>query len=158
MLFQLAHLCQRVEWGGLPVFLHFGVNSRGTEFQLECIGYNEATFRVSDEREWQPSQATVSTNADSPSQLHCKLPLQSIADSMNVLGFAVKLSDDPGRFLCNYIYYSTLHLTQSNGISLFIHVPPDEVVASLQPHREPIATYTAFAEELVNAIRALLST
>ena len=37
----------------------------------------------------------------------------------------VELSDDPGRYLCNYIYYCSLtKLCKANNASLFVHFPP----------------------------------
>ena len=38
---------------------------------------------------------------------------------------SLSVSDDPGRFLCNYVYYRSL---ERAGSSVFIHVPPLQVV------------------------------
>ena len=34
----------------------------------------------------------------------------------------VSISTDPGRYLCDFVFYKSLH--SSKGRSLFIHVPP----------------------------------
>lgn len=56
------------------VMLHLGVNYRGTGFQLETCAYNDATFRIPDEQDYQPTKdrivpelpwdATVKTTLD----------------------------------------------------------------------------------------------
>ena len=37
-------------------------------------------------------------------------------------GLQFQQSEDPGRFLCDFVYYRSLH--SSGGRSLFVHVPP----------------------------------
>mmetsp|Transcript_1557 Transcript_1557/g.3478 ORF Transcript_1557/g.3478 Transcript_1557/m.3478 type:complete len:342 (+) Transcript_1557:372-1397(+) len=44
------------------VVVHLGVNYRGTQFQLEQCAYNDATFRVPDERGYQPKGVCVLGN------------------------------------------------------------------------------------------------
>lgn len=48
------------------------------------------------------------------------------------------MSQDPGRYLCNYIYFKSLHELASKNPrinSLFIHVPAKQYT-SLQENRE----------------------
>lgn len=43
---------------------------------------------------------------------------------MAKMGYEVMPSNDPGRFVCNYVYYHSLRFAEQNGIkSLFVHVP-----------------------------------
>jgi hypothetical protein len=48
------------------------------------------------------------------------------------IGFPVDVSEDPGRFLCNYIFYRSLrnctNVGGSGNHALFIHVPPTEII------------------------------
>ena len=38
--------------------------------------------------------------------------------------YDVMISDDAGRFVCNYVYYQSLRFAEKNGNkSLFVHVP-----------------------------------
>ncbi|KAF2286678.1 hypothetical protein GH714_023508 [Hevea brasiliensis] len=39
-------------------------------------------------------------------------------------GYEVTISDDAGRFVCNYVYYHSLRFAEQKGYkSLFVHVP-----------------------------------
>ncbi|CAK9181180.1 unnamed protein product [Ilex paraguariensis] len=59
--------------------------------------------------------------------LHCiqtSLPVEEIIKALAKMGFEVMASDDAGRFVCNYVYYHSLHFAEQNEIqSLFVHVP-----------------------------------
>lgn len=57
------------------------------------------------------------------------------------------LSTDPGRFLCNYVYYKSLGL-QPRARALFVHVPNHEHVSAQR--------LLAFAVALMGAIARLL--
>lgn len=54
------------------------------------------------------------------------LDLELVATKMTQLGHAVDLSDNPGRYLCNYVYYSSLNqlCKDDKTTSLFVHFPP----------------------------------
>ncbi|KAJ0525095.1 putative pyroglutamyl-peptidase I [Helianthus annuus] len=52
------------------------------------------------------------------------LPVDDITKSLSNMGYDVVISDDAGRFVCNYVYYHSLRFAEQNGIkSLFVHVP-----------------------------------
>lgn len=52
------------------------------------------------------------------------LPVEDITKELAKKGYDVMTSDDAGRFVCNYVYYQSLHFAEQNGIkSLFVHVP-----------------------------------
>lgn len=52
------------------------------------------------------------------------LPVEEVTNSLAEMGFDVSTSDDAGRFVCNYIYYHSLHFAEKTKIkSLFVHVP-----------------------------------
>lgn len=87
------------------VFLFFGVNGKaGAEFALERTGWNECSFRVPDERGWQPEkQPIIPSNGTIEHSLRTSLPLERIQALLQAAQFPVKISDDPGRFLCNFV-------------------------------------------------------
>lgn len=110
---------------GRVIWVHFGVNSGATKFAIEHQAVNEATFRCPDEMGWKPQKVPI-INADGAiSQTReTSLPIQEIAKALSKKGFDVMVSDDAGRFVCNYVYYHSLRFAEENGIkSLFVHVP-----------------------------------
>ncbi|CAN1320868.1 Pyrrolidone-carboxylate peptidase [Linum perenne] len=91
------------------VWVHMGVNSGAVKFAIERQAVNEATFRCPDELGWQPNTGC------------------SVDEMLRFLkkkGFDVMISDDAGRFVCNYVYYHSLRFAKQKGHkSLFVHVP-----------------------------------
>eukprot|EP01018_Ginkgo_biloba_P009618 Gb_25627 [translate_table: standard] len=56
--------------------------------------------------------------------LHTSLPAAEIVQALVKKGYDVILSDDAGRFVCNYVYYHSLQYAGLRGFkSLFVHVP-----------------------------------
>ncbi|GAM23508.1 hypothetical protein SAMD00019534_066830 [Acytostelium subglobosum LB1] len=110
--------------------IHFGVDSNAQAFRLERCGWNEANFRVPDERGWQPANESIDAN-DTNSHNVTSIPITNVVSNLSPKHL-VQPSDDPGRFICNYIYYHSLTLSkQSQGRvhSLFVHVPPFHVIS-----------------------------
>lgn len=116
------------------LFVHFGVHSQTKTFLLEQVAWNEMDFRVPDQRGFQPKSQPICL-ADGPidHSKACLLPLKEIQAKLCALYTEkrmVELSTDPGRFLCNYLYY--ISLTESSkcpgAYSLFVHVPPFETI------------------------------
>jgi pyroglutamyl-peptidase len=112
------------------VYLHLGVNYKGTQFQLEQCAYNDATFRIPDEQGYQPRNKCIVDNVPLKSSLTTLLDLETICDALHTMA-PVIVSTDPGRFVCNYTYYYSLTKTrQTPGVhSLFVHVPPFGVIS-----------------------------
>lgn len=109
------------------VIVHFGVSESAKAFKVEEKAHNEATFRCPDERQWSPNQQEII--AGGPKSLSSPLPAAKLAETLSALGqFPTALSDDPGRFVCNWLYYSSLHLAQARKehvriLPLFVHIP-----------------------------------
>eukprot|EP00808_Paulinella_micropora_P013545 g73463.t1 len=106
------------------VWVHFGVDSGATGYKLECRAFNEADFRVPDQRGWQPKKEKIDELA--PKVYYTTLPLPEICAQLRDEGFPVDISYDAGRFVCNWIYFLSLEYTKigQNGVALFVHVPP----------------------------------
>jgi len=108
------------------VILHLGVHAGSNAFSLESKAWNEATFRSQDSRGWQPnSELIIADNRTIAHQYDCNLRLESLRDRLGQLGHTVQISEDPGRYVCNWIYYNSLHRIKErpNCSSLFVHVP-----------------------------------
>lgn len=137
------------------VVLHLGVNYRGKQFQIEQCAYNDATFRVPDERGYQPCDecillegghgdvtgTTTTTTTTSHKLGKCfetTLDVQNLCLEMQKCNETIS-SRDPGRFVCNYTYCLSLDRCYSTNMcsdrkedvhhALFIHVPPFNVVS-----------------------------
>eukprot|EP00981_Chlorochromonas_danica_P008403 scaffold2187_cov182-Ochromonas_danica.AAC.4 len=122
-------------------FLHLGVDSRSEKIKLEQCAYNNMTFRVPDETSYQPDQQSILSSHSLEECCQTNYALTDIFEKLQTSNplarDRVVLSTDPGRFLCNYIYYSTLNYSEMVSQqekkkvlskSLFVHVPPFEVI------------------------------
>ncbi|GFY94620.1 peptidase C15, pyroglutamyl peptidase I-like protein [Actinidia rufa] len=110
--------------GGV-IWVHFGVNSGATRFAIENQAVNEATFRCPDEMGWKPQKVPIVPGDGGISRIRkTTLPVEEITKVLAKMGYEVTTSDDAGRFVCNYVYYHSLHFAEQNGIkSVFVHVP-----------------------------------
>jgi len=110
---------------GRVIWVHFGVNSGATRFAIEHQAVNEATFRCPDEMGWKPQKVPIIPADGGISRTReTSLPVEEITKSLAKMGYDVMASADAGRFVCNYVYYHSLHFAEENGIkSLFVHVP-----------------------------------
>ena len=106
-------------------YIHLGVNGQGTSIQLEKFAYNNMDFRCADESGYNPQATPIVSNEDLDVPLKSILPLDDIVKELAEEGFNCTVSEDPGRFLCNYVYYRSL---QKQKNSVFIHVPHLTVV------------------------------
>lgn len=128
------------------IFVHFGVDSKGKHIKLEQCAYNNMNFRIPDIQNYMPQNECIFTDQMLDSSLYSSLPIESLQLKCNdylLQGIhkttneqqkqqqnyenKVILSIDPGRYLCNYIYYKALSSQSVNQLplqSIFIHIPP----------------------------------
>lgn len=105
----------------VTVFVHCGVNSASNEFALETQGFNEASFGAPDEQGYSPMCAPI--DQENSDTRHCRVTTVPVAEVLERLrcmgwdkGYVVE-SKDAGRFVCNYIYYTSLGLCEKEAIS-----------------------------------------
>ncbi len=104
--------------------LMLGEAGGSTEIRLETTAWNELDFRIPDVSGRQYMQRIIREGA-TPS-MSSTLPLREIHSSIHSLGHPVTLSDDPGRYLCNQLFFVALDHLARNGITIpagFIHLP-----------------------------------
>eukprot|EP00980_Cylindrotheca_fusiformis_P012424 scaffold3046_cov105-Cylindrotheca_fusiformis.AAC.23 len=114
------------------VYLHLGVNYKGTGFKLEQCAYNDATFRIPDQQGYKPEKTVILEDLDLAARCDTTLDLAAVAEkqAMNHSSIETELSTDPGRFVCNYLYcYSLKNLQSELSTCMFLHVPPFEKIA-----------------------------
>ncbi|OMO78243.1 Peptidase C15, pyroglutamyl peptidase I [Corchorus capsularis] len=107
------------------IWLHLGVNSGAKKFAIERQAVNEATFRCPDELGWQPEQhPIVAEDGGISRKQETTCSIEAILKVLKNKGYDVTISDDAGRFVCNYVYYHSLRFAKQKGHkSLFVHVP-----------------------------------
>ncbi|KAF0697773.1 Aste57867_11566 [Aphanomyces stellatus] len=107
------------------VFIHMGVNDGGKQIDLEQFGYNIAHFPIPDERGWVANNETITENEDA--SLETALPLEKLLAHCQEQGCKMSISNDPGRYICNYTYFlSLVHAKKhaaKNQHALFVHFP-----------------------------------
>ena len=65
-----------------------------------------------------------SRNFSFPLLFKTSLPVEAIFKFLKKEAFDVMISNDAGRFVCNYVYYHSLRFAEQHGNkSLFVHVP-----------------------------------
>jgi pyroglutamyl-peptidase len=137
-------IAKQGETNKVVVLLHLGVNYRGTHFQVESCAYNEADFRIPDERGYQPRNETIVDAYPVGTTLNTLLDVPALVSFLNATGNAnggatddeqekhknlrsvtnsnppyklTKSSIDPGRFVCNYVYCYSLDKFQCSHLA-----------------------------------------
>ncbi len=109
------------------VIIHLGVSARATGFLLEKTGYNMADFRCPDQ-DGNLCKDQVISPACGSKTLDTRLDLDLLVEALQP-SHPVRVSDDPGRYICNYVYFCGLEKCQASGVTvLFIHLPTFETL------------------------------
>lgn len=136
------------------VFLHLGVNFKSICFQLEKCAYNDATFRIPDERGYQPRNKAIVDNIAYQQCFSTDLDTTILKRQLDGkgLGLPIELSIDPGRFVCNYTYFYSLSKIQEEGNrshSLFLHVPPFHAIGEEEQLRLVVMLMEAIYNQIL---------
>lgn len=105
------------------ISLHFGVSERAQNFVIETLAHN-ACEATQDANGNLPSLKKLEING--PDTCAVTLPAQAIVDNLKRHGLAATKSTNPGRYLCNAVFYQVLReptQTPSTRLSGFIHMP-----------------------------------
>ena len=120
--------------------IHLGVAITYDAITLERCAYNDASFRVPDQNAFQPSKAPIDEAELFGATRTSSIDLAAVARKAGV-----DVSDDAGRFVCNYLYFCSL----ANGVPcVFIHVPPLERL----PLEAQVETLSKLRGYLVEAV------
>ncbi len=123
----------------------FGMHSGGqkreqTTFYFEEYAYNLDDTRIpdndGDKREKQRIDASLPFDQACPTNFSA----QKVLQTMRMAGAQAELSQDPGRYVCNHLYYHALARALEHDKKVlvsFIHVPPSlELLEHLTQHEE----------------------
>ncbi len=102
-----------------------GVSGRN-ELSLETMAWNEDDFRIPDNAGLQPMKSPILRR--SPGSVRSPLATQLNPETFAGSSLPVRHSTDPGRFVCNHLYYRLLHLTRrpshpAHQRAVFVHLP-----------------------------------
>ena len=103
-------------------YLCLGLNAKAKEPQIEIRAFNERSLDVPDVTGAKPKTAVLIP--EEPESLTTSLEASMLYMSLICEGLPCGLSSDPGRYLCNYVYFKAL--SKTNGNALFVHLPPAE--------------------------------
>mmetsp|Transcript_20177 Transcript_20177/g.43912 ORF Transcript_20177/g.43912 Transcript_20177/m.43912 type:complete len:299 (-) Transcript_20177:1146-2042(-) len=103
------------------VLLHLGVG-RSECFRLELCAYNEATFRIPDQKGYQPELATIVSSDRGDELGKCyktPLNLKRLSETLQnkFPHIDTSISTDPGRYVCNYVYCKSLEISSNINTS-----------------------------------------
>ncbi len=123
-------VCWHGAWGALAPLLDetrprhvilFGVSRTAHGFQLERFAYNAASARADAHERTAPCQRL---SAHGPDMREASLPVGAISAALARARLPVALSDDPGRYLCNAVFFHALQWAQDGRASVgFVHIP-----------------------------------
>lgn len=106
------------------IAVQFGVSARAKGLTLETLAYNHRARRL-DACGVFPTMAHVV--AGGPARLEAGELIAELAEVLARRGHDVVLSRDPGRYLCNAVFYHGLLKSRRDGadrLVSFIHIPP----------------------------------
>ncbi len=95
--------------------------------RLETTAWNEMDFRIPDITGRQISSRPI--RQGSPEKRTSTLPLEKIHARLDAAGHGISYSDDPGRYLCNQLFYVALEYLEIQALSIpagFIHLPLEQ--------------------------------
>jgi pyroglutamyl-peptidase len=104
-----------------------GFGQGRSEVDLETTAYNledssEVAGGVPDNRGHIPGGVSIVSGG--PAELGTALPADTIRAALGAAGIAANLSDDPGRYVCNNVFYRIMtDSAGTNRVSGFVHLP-----------------------------------
>lgn len=103
--------------------VHVGVSGIATELTLEQLAHNDGYDKLDTQGKCPSSQCCVD-DQDKNCVLVSGIDMEKVCAKINSsdIKAKAKVSHDPGRYLCDFAYFSSLHISHHNAA--FIHVPP----------------------------------
>jgi len=99
--------------------LSLGLASNRDKITVEKFAYNEYNMATPDNSGYIPKSRLIIDNCEPRLQTNCDV--EYISDYISIKISLCEESINPGRYLCNFIYFNDLVLF--NGNALFVHFP-----------------------------------
>lgn len=106
--------------------LLLGEAAKAQCIRLETKAWNKLDFPIPDISGRQPQARPIDRAA--PAKLSTTMDVRSLQRALTQAGHPVELSEDPGRYLCNQIYFTALH--RAGVPAIFVHLPLEERLAT----------------------------
>lgn len=125
-------IAKRLDKQTPQAIIHLGLAEDREIISIESTAYNELEFSIADNSGRKINGERVVDSGHN--LLHSTAPINLIMEEFREDERIVK-SDDPGRFICNEIYFRTIDAIEGSGYRdrmgrivpvLFIHLPPKE--------------------------------
>lgn len=108
------------------LMIHFGIQIEATGIQLESRAHNRVESRA-DAGGAHPGRTDVIAGCGET--LETCLPVDALAVRLQAEQIPASVSQSCGRYLCNDLYFRSLHWAEQNGSdALFVHVPPSHIL------------------------------
>lgn len=119
-----AELRQALQKIRPDALIMLGEAAGSQKIRLETTAWNSLDFSIPDIAGRQPAQRLIRPGA--PINLGSTLPLEKFHSLLTANGHEVAFSDDPGRYLCNQIFFTALEFLRHQSTPCpagFIHLP-----------------------------------
>lgn len=104
--------------------LMLGMAAGSTSLRIETGAANRVSTELADNAGVTPESALIAPAA--PAELQATVDAPRLQRDLDGKGVPASLSHDCGAFVCNHLYFSTLHYLHSQGLpsqAVFVHVP-----------------------------------
>lgn len=101
----------------------FGLAATTAHMRIETLAHNEISRHV-DATGYTPASAII--RAPGATALRGRAPFARLVQAARAAGVKADLSDDAGRYVCNYIYWRAIEAIRKPGgprSAVFVHVP-----------------------------------
>ncbi len=107
-----------LEGTNAKVYLHLGLAASRPQLTLEKFAYNVKSAPIADNAGVCFSGEKILSSQ--PDILQTPFDVEELAQSLNSKGIKCNVSTDPGRYVCNNIYF---HSLAQKRAALFVHLP-----------------------------------
>ena len=112
------------------IVVHFGLAAGAREIHVERLARNCTDPGKPDAAGFAPRFGKVRRTG--PDALAATLPAEEIVAALAQAGFAARLSDDAGAYVCNATLYCSLAAATLGRMVGFIHVPPEAAMDAMR--------------------------
>jgi pyroglutamyl-peptidase len=119
-----ARLKQAIRTIQPDILLMLGEAAGSKAIRLERHAWNSLDFRIPDIAGRQPMGRLI--RKIPVDRMGSTLPVQKLRRALESKGHQVEMSDDPGRYLCNQVFFTAMDLLEREGSKCsagFIHLP-----------------------------------